>query len=536
MLWDDRFLYVLAEMEEPHVWGTIAERNAVIFHDNDFEVFLDPDGDGDNYHEFEMNALNTIWELTLPVRYSRGGSPINGTNLPGLVSAVHVDGTLNDPRDADRGWSVEIAFPFAPPGPLRRPQPAPARRHLAGQLQPRRVDAHRGRRQVRQDPARAESRGQLGLEPAGVDRHAPAGTLGIRDVCQVTAGLAPHTVRSPTRSILASIAMITGCHRETATVTSPDPAYIATAATVPAIATQSLSLHDARRDKDVPIYAVFPTAPGPWPAIVFSHGNQSSGPAMAGLFASWAAHGYVCLAPSHDDTVSLRTAAEAAGARNLPPVGMIEPRGAGTENILNRARDVSFVIDALAAVEATLHVHVDRAHIGVGGHSSGAYTALLVAGATANMDDVPRTAVDARPRAFLTMAGLGSGQGGLTVESWKGCARPLMNVTGSLDRVPRGLTPQQKREPFALSPPGDKFEVYLDGANHGTFTCDPTDVFYLKQLGGSAAQQAVLFDDVHDLTLAYWDAYLKGSAKAAGYLRSGDAARRTGGRATVECR
>ena len=126
MLWDDRFLYVLAEMEEPHVWGTITERNAVIFHDNDFEVFLDPDGDGQNYHEFEMNALNTIWELTLPVRYSRGGSPINGTNLPGLVSAVHVDGTLNDPRDVDRGWSVEIAFPFdgmAQYGGRNPPQP-----------------------------------------------------------------------------------------------------------------------------------------------------------------------------------------------------------------------------------------------------------------------------------------------------------------------------------------------------------------------------------------------------------------------------
>ena len=112
MLWDDRFFYVLAELDEPHVWATITKRNAVIFHDNDFEVFLDPDGDGANYHEFEVNALNTIWELTLPVRYSRGGKPVDPATLPGLVSAVHVDGTLNDPSDVDRGWSVEVAFPF----------------------------------------------------------------------------------------------------------------------------------------------------------------------------------------------------------------------------------------------------------------------------------------------------------------------------------------------------------------------------------------------------------------------------------------
>ncbi len=113
LLWDDRFLYVHAELQEPHVWGTITERNAVVFHDNDFEVFIDPAGRGENYYEFEVNALNTVWELTLPVRYSRGGRPIDPTNLPGLVSAVSVDGTLNDPSDVNRGWSVEVAFPFA---------------------------------------------------------------------------------------------------------------------------------------------------------------------------------------------------------------------------------------------------------------------------------------------------------------------------------------------------------------------------------------------------------------------------------------
>ena len=76
-------------------------------------MFIDPDGDGENYYEFEMNALNTIWELTLVKRYTQGGPAILGKNLPGLISAVHIDGTLNDPGDVDRGWSVEIAFPFS---------------------------------------------------------------------------------------------------------------------------------------------------------------------------------------------------------------------------------------------------------------------------------------------------------------------------------------------------------------------------------------------------------------------------------------
>ncbi|HEY1339026.1 MAG TPA: carbohydrate-binding family 9-like protein [Bryobacteraceae bacterium] len=112
MLWDDDCLYVYAELSEPHVWGTITQNNRVIFHDNDFEVFIDPDGDNHNYYEFEMNALNTIWELTLEKPYRDGGPVRNATNIKGLRSAVHVDGTLNDPADTDRGWSVELAIPW----------------------------------------------------------------------------------------------------------------------------------------------------------------------------------------------------------------------------------------------------------------------------------------------------------------------------------------------------------------------------------------------------------------------------------------
>jgi hypothetical protein len=113
LLWDDDFLYVGAQLEEPHVWATMSERNTMLFQENNFEVFLDPDGDGENYYEFETNPLGTIWELTLPKPYSRGGEAIDPTNLPGLRTAVHVDGTLNDPADTDRGWSVEIALPWA---------------------------------------------------------------------------------------------------------------------------------------------------------------------------------------------------------------------------------------------------------------------------------------------------------------------------------------------------------------------------------------------------------------------------------------
>jgi cellulose/xylan binding protein with CBM9 domain len=112
MLWDDEYFYIAAEMEEPHVWGTLTQHDSVIFRDNDFEVFIDPDGDTLEYYEFEINALNTGWDLFLNKPYRHGGKARNEWEIPGLRTAVHIDGTLNDPADRDRGWSVEIAFPW----------------------------------------------------------------------------------------------------------------------------------------------------------------------------------------------------------------------------------------------------------------------------------------------------------------------------------------------------------------------------------------------------------------------------------------
>lgn len=113
MAWDEHFFYFAAELEEPHVWGTITEKNAVMFEDNDFEIFIDPDCDGLNYYEFEINALGTIWELSLPKPYGEGGVPILGCNIDGLKSAVHVNGPVNDPSTENQRWSVEVAIPWS---------------------------------------------------------------------------------------------------------------------------------------------------------------------------------------------------------------------------------------------------------------------------------------------------------------------------------------------------------------------------------------------------------------------------------------
>ncbi len=141
ILWDDRYLYFGFAAEETDVWGTFTERDSKIWFDNDVEVFI---AGRDAYYEFEINALNTIYEVFWVWKdMYRPGSPFNvpewnpeGQNLmiidgigghvhergerygfldwdyPGLLHAVHVDGTVNKHDDRDRGWSVELAFPW----------------------------------------------------------------------------------------------------------------------------------------------------------------------------------------------------------------------------------------------------------------------------------------------------------------------------------------------------------------------------------------------------------------------------------------
>jgi len=113
MLWDETNLYILAEMEEPNIWSYYDKRDMVVFHENDFEVFVDPDGDGLYYFEYEVNALNNLFDLFLPKSYRSGGQALISYNSLDFQSAVSIDGTLNTPGDTDKKWTVEMKIPFS---------------------------------------------------------------------------------------------------------------------------------------------------------------------------------------------------------------------------------------------------------------------------------------------------------------------------------------------------------------------------------------------------------------------------------------
>ncbi len=150
ILWSDTHMYFAFQAEEPFVEAYLTERDSIIFQENDLELFIDG---GDCYYELEVNAANTIYEVFFiwkdaykkggrfdlpqfdvhgPCAYTFGGdydrkaaSFWKGTHprgirwaftdydLPGLETAVQIDGTLNDNRDIDKGWSLEIGIPWS---------------------------------------------------------------------------------------------------------------------------------------------------------------------------------------------------------------------------------------------------------------------------------------------------------------------------------------------------------------------------------------------------------------------------------------
>lgn len=113
MLWDKDYFYIVALMDDPHIWAVSTERDSYIWqNEGDFEVFLDPDGDSFDYIEIEINAMGTEWDLLMDKPYSEGGVNDDSWDIEGLKSAVVVGGTLNNPEDIDLNWVVEIAIPW----------------------------------------------------------------------------------------------------------------------------------------------------------------------------------------------------------------------------------------------------------------------------------------------------------------------------------------------------------------------------------------------------------------------------------------
>jgi Carbohydrate family 9 binding domain-like len=121
LLWDDDHLYVAFLASDANVSGAFFKDDEKLYTSNVVEIFLDASGNGSRYDEIEVAPTNALFDASF------SGGPRQGMDLSWSSHArhaVHVQGTLNDSRDVDRGWTVELAIPFASLTGMPRPRPA----------------------------------------------------------------------------------------------------------------------------------------------------------------------------------------------------------------------------------------------------------------------------------------------------------------------------------------------------------------------------------------------------------------------------
>jgi predicted dienelactone hydrolase len=253
---------------------------------------------------------------------------------------------------------------------------------------------------------------------------------------------------------------------------------------------------------DLPVRVHHPARiEGQSPVIVFSHGLGGSRLGYHYLAQAWAAHGYVVVLPSHRENVPPGVAEV-----EQPSVAELRAMKEAIDDPRNwpvRPLDVRRTVDALES----LHEHVraltgklDLSRVGIGGHSYGAYTTLLCAGAAVRLSDGPRqTFTEPRAKAFVALSPPGNGSRGLSAESWPSITAPLLCMTGTRDEGVLGEPATWREDAFRSLPGPDHGLVVLDGADHATFSGGrprrPAEPRHLRQIEAA--------------TLWFWNKHLR---------------------------
>jgi hypothetical protein len=125
LLWDDRCLYVCFEASDLDVWSYYVDRDAATCQEDVLEIFLKPGADSVEYCNFEINALGTVYDAHIQHQGFPMAPRWQAWDCADLRVGIRVLGTLNQGRDQDRGWVMEVAIPFAslPFGHGRAPVP-----------------------------------------------------------------------------------------------------------------------------------------------------------------------------------------------------------------------------------------------------------------------------------------------------------------------------------------------------------------------------------------------------------------------------
>jgi pimeloyl-ACP methyl ester carboxylesterase len=292
-----------------------------------------------------------------------------------------------------------------------------------------------------------------------------------------------------------------------------------------------LSLYDAMQNRDVHLQVAWPAdtpVSEPLPVVVFSHGAFCYSQQYARITDFWVSHGYIVISPDHLDSP------------NGPKMKAVDV----PKMLVSRTRDMSFVLDSLAEIEARipeLKGRIDRERAAVAGHSFGGMIAMLKVGLKmeSQVDGASVDLSDDRFTAAVVMSGVGEMKPmkpfpqvpTMSADAFTGLTKPLLASGGTLDEGNVGtgeIFPWEWRmSPYRLAPPGDKYEVVVADADHylGGLICRDNK-------GGEDDPVAVAV--VRSAQAAFLDAHVRQDQAALEWLRATDFGAISNGRATLE--
>lgn len=263
--------------------------------------------------------------------------------------------------------------------------------------------------------------------------------------------------------------------------------------------------HDvATSSGTVPVRITYPTQGRDLPVIVFSHGAYSSREWYGAITDRWAAAGYLVISPTHMDSTTR------SGRRGAPPdpawwTSRLEDMQAIVRDLPNLVRSVPGLAE-----------RVDTDARIMAGHSFGGMVAQTVGGATWFDPDRNTTVSSAveNVRAVVIVSGAGRLPPRLRESDWGTLKAPTFVSVGTKDLQQTEISGLAWRsEPYDFAPPGDKYLLTLDGADH--------------YLGGTIGRddiprdpQAERYVNAFERTsLAFLDGYVKGNRAALGWLQ-----------------
>jgi predicted dienelactone hydrolase len=275
-----------------------------------------------------------------------------------------------------------------------------------------------------------------------------------------------------------------------------------------AVAFLTLEWKDKKRnDREVPVRIYYPREiQSPCPLILWSHGLGGNREGYSYLGNFWASHGYVVVHSQHrgSDSAVLREG------------GMQALRTAGNaKNAIDRPRDISFILDQLTELnqkDGPLYGKLDLDKVGIGGHSFGAQTTLLVGG---QLLGPAMTYGDKRVKALLPMSAPVP-VAALRDRAYVGVKLPTMHMTGTKDDSPIGETKAaERRIPFDIISGCPQWFINFQDGDHMIFSGRMARASSAEKKADLSFQK-----QIKQCSLAFWNAHLRSDANAMNWLNT----------------